>query len=68
MNVDFIKIKKEIKKFCSHVPAEGFEIEYLEKAEKILALYDEANVALDKNEIDSSTLYQIYEKIKSEVE
>ena len=67
MNGDFLKIKEEIRRFCDSKPAEGFEIEYLEEAEKILQLYSEANALIE--EIENSTLIKdLYEKLKSLLE
>lgn len=62
--MDYLKeIKKIIKEFCENVPAEGFEINYLENAKELYELYGEALVKLENEE--ESKLEEIYEKAKS---
>lgn len=63
--MDYLKeIRKVIKEFCQNVPAEGFEINYLENAKELYELYGEALVKLEKGE-DKTNLKEIYEKAKS---
>lgn len=62
--MDYLKeIKKIIKEFCENVPAEGFEMNYLENAKELYELYGEALVRLENGE--KSKLEEIYEKVKS---
>lgn len=62
--MDYLKeIKKIIKEFCENVPAEGFEMNYLENAKGLYELYGEALVRLENGE--KSKLEEIYEKVKS---
>lgn len=56
-------LKEIIKEFCENVPAEGFEINYLENAKELYELYGEALVKLENEE--ESKLEEIYEKAKS---
>lgn len=61
--MDYLKeIKKIIKEFCENVPAEGFEINYLENAKELYELYGEALLKLENEE--ESKLEEIYEKAK----
>ena len=61
--MDYLKeIKKIIKEFCKRVPAEGFEINYLENAKELYNLYGEALVKLENEE--ESKLKEIYERAK----
>lgn len=62
--MDYLKeIKKIIKEFCENVPAEGFEMNYLENAKELYELYGEALVRIENGE--KSKLEEIYEKVKS---
>lgn len=62
--MDYLKeIKKIIKEFCENVPAEGFEMNYLENAKELYELYGEALVRLENGE--KSKLEEIYKKVKS---
>ncbi|MCI8345286.1 MAG: hypothetical protein HFJ42_04890 [Clostridia bacterium] len=61
--MDYLReIKKIIKEFCENVPAEGFEINYLESAKELYELYGEALAKLENEE--ESKLEEIYEKAK----
>ncbi len=61
--MDYLKeIKKIVKEFSKKVPAEGFEINYLENAKELYELYGEALVKLENEE--ESKLEEIYEKAK----
>lgn len=63
--MDYLKeIKKIIKGFCENVPAEGFEMNYLENAKELYELYGEALLKLENGE-DETNLKEIYEKAKS---
>lgn len=62
--MDYLKeIKKIIKEFCENIPAEGFEINYLENAKKLYDLYGEALLKLENEE--ESKLEEIYKKVES---
>lgn len=62
--MDYLKeIKKIIKEFCENIPAEGFEINYLENAKELYELYGEALLKLENEE--ESKLQEIYKKVKS---
>lgn len=62
--MDYLKeIKKIIKEFCENIPAEGFEINYLENAKQLYELYGEALLKLENEE--ESKLQEIYKKVKS---
>ena len=62
--MDYLKeIKKIIKEFCENIPAEGFEINYLENAKELYNLYGEALLKLENEE--ESKLEEIYKKVKS---
>lgn len=62
--MDYLKeIKKIIKEFCENIPAEGFEINYLENAKELYNLYGEALLKLENEE--ESKLEGVYKKVKS---
>ncbi len=62
--MDYLKeIKKIIKEFCENIPAEGFEINYLENAKELYNLYGEALLKLENEE--ESKLEEVYKKVKS---
>lgn len=60
----FKEIRNKINQFCNDTPAQGFEINYLEEAKKLLNLYGEACVILE-NEEDEIKLKEIYEKVNN---
>ena len=63
MDKIFGQILECITEFCEKIPGEGEEIQYLEEAQKIHELYEEAEKAL--YEEDGEGLYSIYAQINA---